>query len=127
MSIPGEAAILGVDNDAALCENASPTLSSIRLDHEGLGYSAAKSLDVLMSGKRVRTNEELPPLDVIVRNSTIYICPHPVCSSTEQCGSLKIKGRSKYASRTSPGSSTSQQVFSNCASANRETAPCATR
>jgi hypothetical protein len=31
LSIPGEAAILGVDNDAALCENASPTLSSIRL------------------------------------------------------------------------------------------------
>lgn len=75
LSIPGEAAILGVDNDAALCENASPTLSSIRLDHEGLGYSAAKSLDVLMSGKRVRTNEELPPLDVIVRNSTIYLPP----------------------------------------------------
>ena len=75
LSIPGEAVILGVDNDAALCENASPTLSSIRLDHEGLGYSAAKSLDVLMSGKRVRTNEELPPLDVIVRNSTIYLPP----------------------------------------------------
>ena len=75
LSIPGDAVILGVDNDSALCENMNPTLSSIRLDHESLGYSAAKSLDALMSGKRVRANEELPPLDVIVRNSTIYLPP----------------------------------------------------
>ena len=38
-------------------------------------FFAAKALDALMSGKRVKANEELPPLDVIVRNSTIYIPP----------------------------------------------------
>ena len=75
LSIPGDAVVLSVDNDSALCENTSPTLSSIRLDHENLGYSAAKALNALMAGKRIRTSEELPPLDVIVRNSTTYLSP----------------------------------------------------
>lgn len=75
LSIPNDVVILGVDNDSALCENANPTLSSIRLAHEDLGYSAAKALDALMAGTRIRTNEELPPLDVIVRSSTTYLPP----------------------------------------------------
>ena len=75
LSIPGDAVVLGVDNDSALCENTGPTLSSVRLDHESLGYSAAKALDALMNGKRTKANEELPPLDVVVRNSTTYLPP----------------------------------------------------
>ena len=75
LSIPGDAVVLGVDNDSALCENTSPTLSSVRLDHESLGYSAAKALDALMNGKRTKASEELPPLDVVVRNSTTYLPP----------------------------------------------------
>ena len=74
LSIPGEAVVLSVDNDFALCENTSPTLSSIRLAHENLGYSAAKALHALMAGKRTKKSEELPPLDIIARNSTTY---HP--------------------------------------------------
>ena len=75
LSIPGDAVVLGVDNDSALCENTSPSLSSVRLDHESLGYSAAKALDALMNGKRTKPNEELPPLDVVARNSTTYLPP----------------------------------------------------
>ena len=75
LSIPNDAVVLSVDNDSALCENTNPTLSSIRLAHEKLGYSAAKALDALMTGKCIRTKEELPPLDIIVRNSTTYLPP----------------------------------------------------
>ncbi len=75
LSIPNDVVILGVDNDSALCESVNPTLSSIRLAHEDLGYSAAKALDALMAGTRTRTNEELPPLDVIVRSSTTHLPP----------------------------------------------------
>ena len=75
LSIPNDAVVLSVDNDSALCENTNPTLSSIRLAHEKLGYSAAKALNALMAGKRIRTKEELPPLDVMVRNSTTYLPP----------------------------------------------------
>ena len=75
LSIPGDVVVLSVDNDSSLCENTTPTLSSIRLAHETLGYSAAKALDALMAGKHVKSLEELPPLDVIVRNSTTYLPP----------------------------------------------------
>ena len=75
LSIPGDAIVLGVDNDSSLCENTVPTLSSIRLAHDDLGYSAAQALDALMTGKRIKANEELPPRDVIVRNSTSYLPP----------------------------------------------------
>jgi LacI family transcriptional regulator len=75
LSIPGDAVVLSVDNDSSLCENTIPTLSSIRLAHENLGYSAAKALDSLMAGKHVKSLEELPPLDVIVRNSTTCLPP----------------------------------------------------
>lgn len=75
LSIPNDAVILSVDNDTSLCENTNPTLSSIRLAHENLGYSAAKALDALMAGRRTKANEETPPLDVIVRNSTRNIPP----------------------------------------------------
>ena len=73
LSIPEDIVVLGVDNDSSLCENTYPSLSSIRLDHEKLGFCAAKTLDALMSGKHIRTNIELPPLDIIVRNSTAYV------------------------------------------------------
>jgi AraC-like DNA-binding protein len=73
LSIPEDVVVLGVDNDSSLCENTYPSLSSIRLDHEKLGFCAAKTLDALMTGKGVQKNIELPPLDVIVRNSTAYI------------------------------------------------------
>jgi len=75
LSIPSDAAILSVDNDTFLCENTRPTLSSIRLDHENLGFYAAKALDAIISGKRTNPNKELAPLDVIVRNSTTYLPP----------------------------------------------------
>ena len=75
LPIPGDAVILGVDNDSVLCENTIPTLSSVRLDHENLGYSAAKALNALMAGKRIRGKEELPPRDIVVRNSTTCIPP----------------------------------------------------
>ena len=75
MSIPNDAVILSVDNDSVLCENTNPSLSSIRLAHEDLGYSAAKALHALMSSKRIPTSEELPPLDVVVRNSTTNLPP----------------------------------------------------
>ena len=75
LPIPGDAVVLGVDNDAHLCENTVPTLSSIRLAHENLGFAAAKALNALMDGKKIRENEELSPLDIIVRNSTTCLPP----------------------------------------------------
>jgi LacI family transcriptional regulator len=48
LSVPGEVALLGVDNDELICENTSPTLSSVQPDFEAGGYEAAHLLEQLM-------------------------------------------------------------------------------
>lgn len=48
LDVPGDIAILGVDNEEILCENTTPTLSSIQPDFEAGGYQAAHLLEQLM-------------------------------------------------------------------------------
>lgn len=48
--VPDEIAVVGVDNDATICENTTPTLSSVLPDFEGGGYLAAELLDRLLRG-----------------------------------------------------------------------------
>ncbi len=48
LDVPGHIAILGVDNEEVLCENTTPTLSSIQPDFEAAGYQAAHLLEQLM-------------------------------------------------------------------------------
>ncbi len=50
LRVPGDVALLGVDNDEILCENSAPTLSSIQPDSEEAGYRAAELLERLMRG-----------------------------------------------------------------------------
>jgi LacI family transcriptional regulator len=71
ISVPEEIAVLGVDNDVLLTEMVRPTLSSIDLGAERIGFEAGKMLDKLMQGKRVSQQPiELPPNGVITRHST---------------------------------------------------------
>ncbi|MBP7638395.1 MAG: XylR family transcriptional regulator [Kiritimatiellae bacterium] len=51
LNVPGEVALLGVDNDEMICENTMPTLSSVQPDFEAGGYEAARLLEELMRGK----------------------------------------------------------------------------
>ena len=44
ISVPEEIAVIGVDDDKRICENAMVSLSSIRLDNEHAGYLAAELL-----------------------------------------------------------------------------------
>jgi LacI family transcriptional regulator len=52
LHVPGDAAILGADDDEALCLTATPPLSSIRIDFEGAGRRAAEALDALIGKPR---------------------------------------------------------------------------
>lgn len=75
LSVPGEVAVLGVDNDESECRMATPTLSSISLPSERIGFLAAERLNELLSGeKKKRKKEESPhliePLYCIARQST---------------------------------------------------------
>ncbi|MDA3925289.1 MAG: XylR family transcriptional regulator [Kiritimatiellae bacterium] len=52
IDVPDDIAVIGVDNDEAICENTTPTLSSVLPDFEGGGYLAAEVLDHLMRSMR---------------------------------------------------------------------------
>lgn len=71
INIPGDVAILGVDNDELLCNLSSPTLSSIVLDVENGGYQAAKSLyHSIKNGTKEAFNIVVEPLYIESRGST---------------------------------------------------------
>lgn len=71
--IPGDFAVLGVDNDTVHSELSPVPLSSITLQFEEIGWQAAALLDRLMHGEAPPEPVLLPPLDVEVRNSTEYL------------------------------------------------------
>ena len=69
--VPGEVAIIGVDNDEFICRLANPPLSSICLNSEKLGYQAAQFLDPVMRGQAATQTLVIGgPTHVIARSST---------------------------------------------------------
>ena len=71
LSIPEDVALVGVDNDVDFCEESSPTISSIRLDHLESGRLAAQLLDRMMSGRiRKPADVTYPCAEVVNREST---------------------------------------------------------
>jgi len=52
IAVPEEVAVIGVDNDEAVCELSWPPLTSIELDPERVGFEAASLLDRLMRGEK---------------------------------------------------------------------------
>ncbi len=90
--VPEDVAIVGCLNDEQLCESPRPTLTSIELGYDRIGYEAAKLLERLMDeagaarklGKKPllgRRSEKppspachvvLPPVGMVVRESTDF-------------------------------------------------------
>jgi LacI family transcriptional regulator len=54
VKVPEEVAVIGVDNDPMICEIGDPPLTSIALNVESGGYEAAKLLDQLINGKKMK-------------------------------------------------------------------------
>jgi LacI family transcriptional regulator len=69
--VPDEVAVVGVDNDDLLCDLARPSLSSVALPGERIGYEAARMLEQLILGQPLPTSRlELPPVRLVVRQSS---------------------------------------------------------
>ncbi len=83
--VPGDLAILSVDNDDLLCAVTRPTLSSISLPSHRIGYKAAEQLDLLLQGKTLAPSTLLPPLGVITRETTDILAIHDsdVCKALQ--------------------------------------------
>jgi LacI family transcriptional regulator len=81
INVPEGLAILGVDNEDILCELASPSLSSIMLDCEAIGFRAAAGIDAILdgSGPAEGSRVSVPPREVAERESTrTFSCPDPI-------------------------------------------------
>jgi LacI family transcriptional regulator len=71
LRVPEDVAIVGVDDDDLLCEFARPSLSSVALPTERIGYEAARQVQRLLKGAQAGERPLLlPPLGVIARRST---------------------------------------------------------
>lgn len=78
--VPGDVAIIAGSNEEVLCEHPRPSLTSVEIGCERIGYEAARLLDRLMSQRtnrrktRVASPEHLllPPQGLIVRESTDF-------------------------------------------------------
>ena len=78
--VPEQVAILGVDNDLAICEVGPVTLSSIPQNFVRIGFEAARMLDgILRNRRKAARTVWISPRDVVVRRSTDVIAvenPH---------------------------------------------------
>mgnify|MGYP001797912105 CR=1 FL=1 len=71
IAVPEELAVIGVDNDAALCEISDPPLSSIRGGHFNVGIEAARTVDLLLGGKSLSSRTiRIPPNGLVERESS---------------------------------------------------------
>ncbi|MFA9479134.1 substrate-binding domain-containing protein [Phycisphaerales bacterium AB-hyl4] len=76
LRMPEDVAILGVDNDVLICEMTRPSLSSIELSTERIGFESARLLDSLMGGEwspHAAPDKPIPrilPAGVVARAST---------------------------------------------------------
>jgi len=75
IKIPAEVGLLGVNNDPILCENISPTLSSVQPDFKEEGRLAAEILERLMARRRDGKGEaglHLVGVKAIVHRETTF-------------------------------------------------------
>ena len=72
LAIPGDVAVLGVDNDEMICMSSTPPMSSVQPDHEGIGRLAVESLKEMMDGRRLaRPVRRLVDIrEIVIREST---------------------------------------------------------
>ena len=70
IKIPKDIAILGVDNDTLICENAQPRLSSVQPDFGNEGHLAAEILDQMMNGKETSSSTVLVGVTRIVQRES---------------------------------------------------------
>ena len=70
ISVPGDLAVLGTDNDEVLCESVTPSLSSISLDGRNAGMLCAKLLDMHIRERKVEPLVDLAFPGVVTRQST---------------------------------------------------------
>ena len=77
--VPEDVSIIAGNNEETYCEGLRPTISSVEMDFERVGYEAAKVLDSLMNGEPSPSKPLLiPPKGLVVRESTDFFSVNDV-------------------------------------------------
>lgn len=79
LTVPDQVAIVGADDDDLLCELSRPSLSSVKLPAERIGFEAARLLDDWLQGRPPENHTlVLPPVGVVIRQSSnLQAVPDP--------------------------------------------------
>lgn len=104
IAVPEGVAVIGVDNDDAICQLCDPPLTSVRPNSWAVGYRAAEILhECLQGGSSTRSVEYVPPIGVIDRLSTQVIAVEDrevarVCQFIRQhaCDGINVKDVENY-------------------------------
>lgn len=92
LHVPKDVSVIGVDDDELVCDVSHPTITSIGIDQDEIGYIAAATLDRLMSSKSPvkaetiihpcqgvterESTRPLPPTVPLARRITAFIDEH---------------------------------------------------
>lgn len=71
ISIPSDASVVGVDNEEFLCENATPSLTSIYPDFENEGYTAIAMVANMLAGEKVPPRVVCGLKESVIRKSAM--------------------------------------------------------
>jgi LacI family transcriptional regulator len=82
IAVPGDVAVIGVDNDELFCNSVEPPLTSIAQGEERLGWEAAHLLDRILQKKTAAdTVVRLNPLGLVERPSSAITCGDPATAA----------------------------------------------
>ena len=70
ISVPEDVAVMGTENEEALCAFATPTLRSVRFDGFQVGYQAVGILVAMIAGKLAPSKTLVSPPGIEAREST---------------------------------------------------------
>ena len=71
--VPQDVAIITAYNDESICEQPSPSLTSVEVGFDRIGYESARLLDGMMNGERPPKQPILlPPVGIVARESTDF-------------------------------------------------------
>jgi LacI family transcriptional regulator len=73
LRVPADVAIIAGQNEETLCVHPSPSLTSMEMGFERIGYEAARLLHQLLETKKNTTPQiMIPPIGLVVRESTDF-------------------------------------------------------
>ena len=79
LAVPDQVAVLGIGNDDLISKLTWPSLSSINVPAERMGFEAAQILDDAMQGKPIEeSRRKISPTDVTMRGSTASLAVQDV-------------------------------------------------